>query len=40
VKEKPTRKPFREIKSMQDDPAAVEMQSEEIRARYTRYFKV
>ncbi len=40
VKEKPTRKPFRDIKSMKDDPAAVEAQSEEIRARYTRYFKV
>jgi iron(III) transport system substrate-binding protein len=38
--EKPGRKPFREIKVMKDDPAAVEVQSEQIKARYTQYFRV
>ena len=40
VKDKPGRKPLAEIKLMKDDPAAVEQQAEEIKARYTRYFKV
>ena len=40
AKEKPGRKPFREIKVMKDDPAAVEVQSEQIKARYTQYFRV
>jgi iron(III) transport system substrate-binding protein len=40
VKEKPGRKPLSEIKLMQDDAAAVEKQAEEIKARYTRLFKV
>jgi iron(III) transport system substrate-binding protein len=40
VKEKPGRKPLAEIKLMKDDPAAVEQQAEEIKARYTKYFKV
>ena len=40
VKEKPGRKPLSEIKSMRSDPAAVEAQSEEIKARYTRIFGV
>jgi len=40
TKEKPGRKPFAEIKTMKDDPAAVEAQSEEIKARYTRIFRV
>ena len=40
VKDKPGRKPLREIKLMKDDPAAVEKQADEIKARYSRYFKV
>ncbi len=40
VKEKPGRKPLAEIKTMKDDPAAVEAQAEEIKARYAKYFKV
>jgi iron(III) transport system substrate-binding protein len=40
VKEKPGRKPFAEIKKMKDDPVAVEKESEQIKARYTRIFKV
>jgi len=40
VKEKPGRRPLSQIKVMKDDPAAVEAQSEEIKARYTRYFGV
>jgi iron(III) transport system substrate-binding protein len=40
VREKPGRKPLGEIKLMQDDPAAVESQADEIKKRYTQYFKV
>jgi len=40
VIEKPGRKPFRDIKAMKDDPAAVEASSEDIKARYARYFRV
>jgi iron(III) transport system substrate-binding protein len=40
TKEKPGRKPFREIKAMKDDPAAVEKSAEEIKARYTKIFGV
>jgi iron(III) transport system substrate-binding protein len=40
VKEKPGRKPLRDIKLMKDDPAAVEKQSDEIKARYTKLFGV
>jgi iron(III) transport system substrate-binding protein len=40
VKEKPGRKPFKEIKAMKDDPVAVEVQSDEIKAKYTKIFKV
>jgi iron(III) transport system substrate-binding protein len=40
VKDKAGRKPLSEIKLMQDDPAGVERQAEEIKARYTRIFKV
>ena len=40
VKDKPGRKPFNEIKVMKDDAAAVERDSEEIKKRYTQYFKV
>jgi iron(III) transport system substrate-binding protein len=40
VKDKAGRKPLAEIKLMKDDAAAVERQAEEIKARYTKYFKV
>jgi iron(III) transport system substrate-binding protein len=40
TREKPGRKPFREIKTMKDDPAAVEKSSEEIKVRYTKIFGV
>ena len=40
VKEKPGRKPLRDIKLMKDDPVAVEKQADEIKAGYTKYFKV
>jgi iron(III) transport system substrate-binding protein len=38
VKEKAERKPFREIKTMREDAAAVETMSEEIKARYAKLF--
>jgi iron(III) transport system substrate-binding protein len=40
VTTKPGRKQLSEIKLMKDDPAAVEAQSEEIKTRYTQYFRV
>jgi iron(III) transport system substrate-binding protein len=40
VKDKPGRKPLAEIKLMKDDPIAVEQQAEDIKARYTKYFRV
>jgi len=40
VKEKAGRKPLREIKVMKDDPAAVEAQSDQIKARYSQIFHV
>jgi iron(III) transport system substrate-binding protein len=40
VKDKGGRKPLSEIKLMKDDAAAVEKGAEEIKARYTKYFKV
>jgi iron(III) transport system substrate-binding protein len=40
VKEKEGRVPLRDIKLMKDDPAAVEQQADQIKARYTQYFKV
>jgi iron(III) transport system substrate-binding protein len=40
TKEKAGRKPFAEIKVMKDDAAAVEKMGEEIKARYTKIFKV
>jgi iron(III) transport system substrate-binding protein len=40
VKEKPGRKPLADIKVMKEDPAAVEKLSEEIKARYTKIFRV
>jgi len=40
VKDKEGRKPLKEIKLMKDDPVAVEKQADEIKAKYTSYFKV
>jgi len=40
AKEKPGRTPLKDIKLMKDDAAAVEKMSEEIKARYTKIFKV
>jgi iron(III) transport system substrate-binding protein len=40
VKEKPGRTPFREIKVMKEDAAAVEKQADQIKARYTKIFRV
>jgi iron(III) transport system substrate-binding protein len=40
TREKAGRKPFKDIKVMKDDAAAVEKLSEEIKARYTKIFKV
>jgi iron(III) transport system substrate-binding protein len=40
VKEKPGRKPFKEIKTMKEDAAGVEKMSEEIKAHYVKLFKV
>jgi iron(III) transport system substrate-binding protein len=40
TKEKPGRTPFRDIKTMKDDAAAVEKLSEEIKAKYQKIFRV
>jgi iron(III) transport system substrate-binding protein len=40
VKEKPGRRPLSTIKLMKTDPAAMEAQREEIKARYGRIFQV
>jgi iron(III) transport system substrate-binding protein len=40
VKEKPGRTPLAQLKVMKDDPVAVEKESEGIKARYSRIFKV
>ncbi len=40
VKERPGRAPLSQIKLMADDPAAVESQAEEIKKRYTQYFRI
>lgn len=40
TKEKPGRTPFKDIKTMKDDPAAVEKMSDEIKQRYSKIFKV
>jgi iron(III) transport system substrate-binding protein len=40
AEEKPGRRPFKDIKTMQDDAAAVEKQGEAIKARYTKIFRV
>jgi iron(III) transport system substrate-binding protein len=40
VKERPGRKPLGEIKTMKDDPIAVEKTADEIKARYAKIFRV
>ena len=40
TKEKAGRKPFKDIKTLKDDAAAVEKMGEEIKAHYTKLFKV
>ena len=40
TKEKAGRKPFKDIKTMKDDAAAVEREGEAIKARYTKLFRV
>ncbi len=40
TKEKPGRTPFKDIKTMKDDAAAVEKMSDEIKQRYSKIFKV
>jgi iron(III) transport system substrate-binding protein len=40
VKDRPGRPPLSAIKTMKSDPAAVEAQSEEIKAHYTKIFGV
>ena len=40
TKEKPGRRPFKDIKTMKDDPAEVEKLSEQIKKRYTEIFRV
>jgi iron(III) transport system substrate-binding protein len=40
TKEKSGRAPFRDIKTMKDDAAAVEKMSDEIKAKYSKIFRV
>src|SRR5450756_2009062 len=40
TQEKPGRKPFKEVKTMKDDAAAVEREGDAIKARYTKIFHV
>jgi iron(III) transport system substrate-binding protein len=40
TKEKPGRRPLAQIKVMKDDAAAVDKESEAIKARYSKIFKV
>jgi iron(III) transport system substrate-binding protein len=40
TKEKPGRKPRKEIKTLKEDPVGVEKSGEEIKMRYTKLFKV
>jgi iron(III) transport system substrate-binding protein len=40
VKDKPGRKPMKDIKVMKDDAAAVEKDADKIKAQYVKYFKV
>ena len=40
VKDRPGRRPLKDIKLFKDDPAAVEKTAEDIKAKYAKYFKV
>ena len=40
TKEKAGRMPFKDIKTMKDDAAAVEKQGDSIKSRYTKIFRV
>jgi len=40
AKERPGRRPLRDIKTMKDDPVAVEKESDAVKARYARIFRV
>ena len=40
TQDKPGRKPLKDIKTMKDDAAAVEKESESIKARYTKIFRI
>jgi iron(III) transport system substrate-binding protein len=40
TKERPGRKPLKDIKLMKDDPVAVEKMADEIKSKYTQIFKV
>jgi iron(III) transport system substrate-binding protein len=40
VRERPGRRPLRDIKLMKDDPVAIADQSEQIKARYVQLFRV
>jgi iron(III) transport system substrate-binding protein len=40
TQEKPGRTPFKDIKTMKDDAAAVEKEGDAIKARYTKIFRV
>jgi iron(III) transport system substrate-binding protein len=40
TKERAGRKSWKDVKTMKDDPAAVEKMSEEIKTRYAKLFKV
>jgi iron(III) transport system substrate-binding protein len=40
AKERSGRRPFKDVKTLKEDPAAVERQSQEIKSRYSRIFKV
>ena len=40
TREKAGRKPFKDIKTMKDDAAAVEREGDAIKARYTKIFHV
>ena len=40
TKDKPGRTPFKDIKTMKDDPAAVVKMGDEIKAHYSKLFHV
>ena len=40
AKEKPGRRPFKDIKVMKDDPVGVEKSAQDVKARYSKIFGV